>query len=500
MRALRCPACAHASDERPGARCPRDGRVLVTAATLVKHPGDAMLGTAIDDRYLIYDVIGAGGMGSVYKAIQRPLGRVVAVKTIRPRVPASGEAGQIDPEQSARFLLEARLQARLDNPGLVAIFDFGTTAEGVLYMVQAFVDGASLQSIIDSDGALSPARALGLAAQIAAALASAHDAGLLHRDIKPANVMVQDDRRGAESVRVIDFGIAKVIDEERAAMSVVAEHETHEGTLIGTPSYMAPEQLGGAGTVGPQTDVYAIGATLYQMLTGEPPYRGATFLQIALKQLHSPVPTLPVGALTGLQPIIERAMAKEPADRWADGGAMAAALRQAIEDLEPGSATGHAPGGRLGAAAHAAPDPFAATGVNEGPLAEPEATPPSTSPLTPARQAVIRPALVALAGVMLLGVGWWAWHPTGAGNGSALEPGASSAPDASVSLASQVAVPDAAGSPARDATASVATDAAPTPEAAPVSDAAPPEPPDAAAAPTRRPRRRGKSWATPLPP
>ncbi|MBX7211792.1 MAG: serine/threonine protein kinase [Verrucomicrobiaceae bacterium] len=207
--------------------------------------------------YAVQSLVGRGGMGAVYRGMQRSLDRPVAIKVLPPEV-----AGR-DPQFAARFQQEARAMARLSHPHIVPVHDFGETPDGMLYFVMEFIDGTDLQRIIKSEGHLSPRKAAAIIAQVCDALEFAHENGIVHRDIKPSNVMV--DQRG--QVKVADFGLAKSLE----AKDILTTAATMTGTIMGTLAYMAPEQAQGK-KVDHRADIYSVGAMFYEMLTGEVPH------------------------------------------------------------------------------------------------------------------------------------------------------------------------------------------------------------------------------------
>ena len=269
-------------------------------------------GCALDDRYELRAIIGEGAFGRVYEGFDRRLARSVAVKVIKPW-------WADDPEWVATFERETRLLARVSDPGIIQIFDVGHAAEG-LYYVAELVDGESLASRLRR-GPLPAWEACEVAAQLCRALAGAHAQRIVHRDVKPANIMLSAEGR----VKVGDFGVARL-----------AEGST-DGTapsIVGTPRYMAPEQGRGRSTT-PATDVYSAGVVLYEMLSGAPPFTATSFVELALLHLQDPPPPLSPRLPASLVQIVDRALAKDPARRFADGGEMAEALLEAAEAPPP---------------------------------------------------------------------------------------------------------------------------------------------------------------------
>ena len=266
-------------------------------------------GCALDGRYELHELIGEGAFGRVYRGLDRRLARPVAVKVIKPWWAE-------DPDWALNFEREAQLLARVNDPGIVQIFDVGQAAEG-LYYVAELVDGESLADRLRG-GALPPWEACAIAEQLCRALAKAHAQSVVHRDVKPGNVLISDDGR----VKVGDFGVA-----------LLAEGSTDAGTatVVGTPRYMAPEQAQGRPST-PATDVYSVGVVLYEMLSGAPPFTGRTVAELALSHVGDEPPPLGPEVPASLELIVERALSKNPADRYEDGRMMAVALAQAGDE------------------------------------------------------------------------------------------------------------------------------------------------------------------------
>jgi Serine/threonine protein kinase len=248
-------------------------------------------------------------MATVWRGEDPLLARAVAVKTLDPRL-AEDEALRI------RFRREAVAAAAVAHPNIVATYDTGED-DGVAYIVMELVEGATLRQAIDLHGALPPARAADIAAQVADALAAAHARGLVHRDVKPSNVLVQLDGR----VKVTDFGIAKAADQ-------AAEDLTRTGSVLGTARYLAPEQLEGQ-PVDERADVYSLGLVLFEMLTGRAPFGADTEIATAVARLTTPSPRVAESRpdiAPGLAHVVDRALARNPDDRWPNAAAMRDAL------------------------------------------------------------------------------------------------------------------------------------------------------------------------------
>jgi eukaryotic-like serine/threonine-protein kinase len=274
-------------------------------------------GRALDERYELHALIGEGTFGRVYEGRDRRLDRPVAVKVIKPWWAE-------DPDWAATSEREARMLARVSDPGIVQIFDVGRAPEGVYY-VSELVDGENLAARLQR-GPLAPWEACGVAAQLCRALARAHAQRIVHRDVKPANILLSTEGR----VKVGDFGVARL-----AEGSTEGNHAHPPPSIVGTPRYMAPEQGRGLPTT-PATDIYSVGVVLYEMLAGRPPFHGETVVELALRHLQDPPPPLPAHVPGALMAITERALAKDPSGRYADGAEMAEALMQARRQSDAG--------------------------------------------------------------------------------------------------------------------------------------------------------------------
>lgn len=262
----------------------------------------------LGDRYRLEDVLGSGGMATVWRGWDLRLGRAVAIKTL-------DHAGLSDPSAAERFDREARTVARLTHPNIVAVYDVGTQ-DGIGYLVMELIGGVSVASLLDG-GPLPVRQAAAIAAQTCDALGAAHSAGVIHRDVKPANIMVTP----AGAVKVCDFGIARQLH--------AAGHTlTAPNSAIGTSDFMAPEQATGD-SVDARTDLYALGCVLYAMLTGRPPFTGDSPVGVIYQHLHNaptPVRSLRADVPAELAALIGQLLAKDPTDRPADHRRVLAAL------------------------------------------------------------------------------------------------------------------------------------------------------------------------------
>jgi serine/threonine protein kinase len=267
--------------------------------------------TEIDGRYVVEKKLGAGAMGTVYKARDKELGRLVAIKTIRFEGIAASSASLED--LLKRFKQEAKVAANLKHPNIVMLYDWRST-EGLTYLSMEFVDGVGLDRLIASSGKLPLERTAAIGAQVADALAYAHKHGVVHRDIKPANIMIE----AGDRVKVTDFGIAKMTD-------AGAEHLTVTGSLLGTPSYMSPEQARG-GALDGRSDLFAVGCILYEMVARQKAFRGESITALIFKIITEeprPLRELDPNVPDEMLRIISKALAKAPESRYQTGRELA---------------------------------------------------------------------------------------------------------------------------------------------------------------------------------
>src|SRR5438067_11013518 len=274
-----------------------------------------MVGDVIAERYELEELVGSGGMSSVYKAHDRLLERDVALKVLHSHFLA-------DEEYVERFRREARAVAQLSHPNIVTVIDRGE-ADGHQFIVFEYVDGENLKELIRRVGPLPVRQAVQLALAVAEGLAFAHEHGLVHRDVKPQNVLLN----GEGETKVTDFGIARSLDVEHGM--------TQTGTVMGTGDYITPEQASGR-PVDAHTDVYSLGVVLHELLTGEVPFPGDNFVAVAMKHINEPPPDLlekrPDVPLR-VAAIVDRALQKDPADRFPSMHAFAAELDAALHEL-----------------------------------------------------------------------------------------------------------------------------------------------------------------------
>ena len=275
-----------------------------------------MQGEVIAGRYELLELIGKGGMSSVYKAHDRLLDRQIAVKILHPHFTE-------DEEYVERFRREARSVAQLSHPNIVTVIDRGED-EGRQYIVFEYVEGENLKQLLERTGPMPVTDALELAVQMGRALAFAHSRGLVHRDVKPQNVLLNADGQA----KMTDFGIARSVDVQGVTIT---------GTVLGTSEYIAPEQARGQ-QVDSQTDVYSLGVVLYELLAGGVPYEGETFVTVALKHVNEPLPSV-LDRRPDVPPrvamAVERAMAKSPDDRFGSMNAFVDELQACLAEVDP---------------------------------------------------------------------------------------------------------------------------------------------------------------------
>jgi len=354
---------------------------LQSNPTVAEQKPVAMIGCEIAGRYRLRSKLGEGAMGAVYEAEQLSLKRAVAVKVLKPGL-ASSEL------LLRRFNAEAEAVAKLKHPNTVTIHDFGQDTDGSLFIAMELIEGRSLRAVIQNAAPFSIQRALAIASQIAASLADAHAQEIVHRDLKPDNVMLQERGRTRDIVRVLDFGIAKLRDEEGAPNTQL----TQDGDMVGTPQYMAPEQIR-AEAIDGRTDIYALGCILYEMVTGTLPHEATTVMALVSKHLlDKPIPPSQRRPDLDVPPAIDElilgAMAKDPAARPATMELFGAQIASVLETLRP--------------------DSMLQGAVGDRPTIQQPAVPAVTSPATAKPS---RTALLVVVGLLVVaggGVGVWA--------------------------------------------------------------------------------------------
>lgn len=285
------------------------------------HPRDPSIGRVLDNKYRIEGLIAKGGMGIVYRATQLAVHRLVAIKVLRPTGPVDGESAQ---SMVVRFEREAIATSRLQHPNCVRLYDYGQTSDGLLYLVMEYLDGPTLKEVLRASGTLAPARAAKILSQIAKALAEAHKLGIVHRDLKPDNVFLLSFEGESDFVKVVDFGIARMMMDD-SGISL-----TQSGFAVGTPTYMSPEQILDRPTTG-ASDLYALGVLSFELLTGVPPFRAGGHHALHYKHVHDPPPPLIIPSVsatvaTAWTALLQRLLAKESTARPKDATTVAMAL------------------------------------------------------------------------------------------------------------------------------------------------------------------------------
>src|SRR5262245_29227643 len=261
---------------------------------------DPLLGKVLADRFEMLDRIGEGGMGTVYRARQLSVDRIVAIKVLNPQIAN-------DPQWVPRFLNEAKACSKLQHPNTVRLIDFGQTREGLLFMAMEFLDGQSIRAAIDRFGRMQPARVMKIISQCCQSLSEAHSFGIIHRDIKPDNIFLVTLGGQPDYVKILDFSVAKLKQASGSAM------QTQAGVVFGTPNYMSPEQGRGL-PLDARSDIYALGIVAYEMLMGRPPFTSQNPMEVLAMHVRTPVPPL-AGVPDRVAHIVMRALAKEPAQR-----------------------------------------------------------------------------------------------------------------------------------------------------------------------------------------
>jgi serine/threonine protein kinase len=307
-----CPQCG-AEFGSAAQFCPHDGQVLRS-----KTSRQDLVGQVLGDRYLVLQKLGEGGMGEVYLAEHVKIGRRCAVKVMR-------RALMSDPDAAGRFRREAQNASRISHPNIATIYDFGETRDGVVYLAMEYIHGRTLSEILAYDGALPSERAVSIARQVADALGAAHDLGIVHRDLKPDNIMVAQGRDGSDIIKVVDFGIAKAMMDLRGQL-------TRTGFVLGTPAYMSPEQIIGDPLDG-RSDLYSLGCILFEMLTGQVTFAGASGESMVNRRLSEPPPhprRVNGRVSKALDEVVVKMLARSPVDRYQTAAELTSALAAAI--------------------------------------------------------------------------------------------------------------------------------------------------------------------------
>ncbi|MBI2892898.1 MAG: protein kinase [Deltaproteobacteria bacterium] len=286
---------------------------------------DPLIGRAVGS-YTIEERIGEGGMCVVYRAVKRPAGRVVALKVMR-------RQWTDDPQTPKRFLREARISASLSNPNTVAIFDFGEAEGGTLFIAMELLAGSTLAKLLRPGASLAPAAAADIAEQVCLSLIEAHGKGIVHRDLKPENIFLETRADGTRLVKVLDYGLARVI--EAGTDLQVHTVLTRIGTIMGTPAYMSPEQARGD-PVDARSDLFSLGVVLYEMLTGRRPFVDKNPQRLIEKLKTEPPPPLDTpGVPLGLETLVMQLLEKDPEARPASARSVCGVLRAVLDLPQP---------------------------------------------------------------------------------------------------------------------------------------------------------------------
>src|ERR1700704_6239947 len=317
MTAITCAGCTHAYVES-ALFCPNCGRPKVREAS-----ADALIGKLLGERFQVQELIGQGGSGTIYRAEHVTLRRKVAVKVLHNELARDDLAVE-------RFRREATTVAEIDNEHIVEIHDFGRTPDGRLYLAMELLEGETLDTVLARDRQLSVERAADVLIQVGEALMEAHAIGYVHRDIRPRNIYLSVRRGKANFIKLLDFGLAKLVETEGQAAS------TSLGMTFGDPRYMSPEQARGD-RIDRRADIYQLGCVAYEMLTGAPPFSGNRVFDILTKQvteIPQPLPTRRPGVPLWMEAAVAKMLAKDPENRFATTTRMVEALRRGLDTGE----------------------------------------------------------------------------------------------------------------------------------------------------------------------
>ncbi len=285
---------------------------------------DPMIGRVVAERFHIVDHVASGGMGSIYRARQEPLGREVAFKILEM---GGGPGAQ---EFRKRFKLEASACAKLSHSNIVRIFDFGITDDHIYFIAMELIEGRSLIDLLRTESPMRPSRALHILRQVVSGLTEAHEQGIIHRDIKPENILITTNGDDADFVKLVDFGLVKEAGNTDSA--------TRTGYIIGSPYYMPPEQIEGLTETDHRSDIYPLGIILFNMLSGRRPFERKGTPAILFAQMHEPIP--PVASMdptlrvpASLEAVLQKCVQKKPADRYETMRELGEALKACEADV-----------------------------------------------------------------------------------------------------------------------------------------------------------------------
>ena len=291
------------------------------------HP-DPLVGKTLDGRFRIVEKLGAGGMGTVYKAVQAPLDRLVALKVLN-----ANYDSKRDPGFQRRFFLEASVTSKLKHPNTITVIDYGKTEDNIYYIAMEYVEGITLAQVVATEGSVEWSRSLNIAQQVCRSLREAHKAGIIHRDLKPANVMICNEETDHDLVKVLDFGLVKSFQPDSPHAKEAASAElTQAGVFLGSPQYMAPEQA--RNLADPRSDIYSLGVVMYQMMMGRPPFVAEQSIDVIVKHMkEAPPPFREVRPDLDIPPEVEavvlRCLEKDPARRFQSMDELLEGMRRA---------------------------------------------------------------------------------------------------------------------------------------------------------------------------
>src|SRR3954466_5103925 len=317
MTTIHCAGCQHAYIET-ALFCPNCGRPRVREALT-----DPLLGKVLGERFLVQELLGQGGSGTIYRAEHVTLRRKVAIKVLHNELSRDDLAVE-------RFRREATTVAEIDNEHIVEIHDFGRAPDGRLYLAMELLEGETLDHVLAREKTLSIEKAADILIQVGEALMEAHAIGYVHRDLRPRNVYLAVRRGKANFVKLLDFGLAKLVETDAQAAS------TSLGMTFGDPRYMSPEQARGD-RIDRRADIYQLGCVAYEMLTGAPPFTGNRVFDILTKQVTeapAPLPTRRPGTPLWMEAAVAKMLAKDPENRFATTSRMVEALRRGLDTGE----------------------------------------------------------------------------------------------------------------------------------------------------------------------
>ena len=310
-----CPVCAKEYSDTT--------TLCVVDATVLQRPEDPLVGQTLAEKYLIEQLIKRGGMGAVYRGKHVLMDKTVAIKVLRPSL-------ALDDAVVARFSREAKAASRISHPHAVSVTDFGEAENGVVFLVMEYLDGQTLKEVIRREGAMPLERVVEIIRQVAGALDAAHQQGVVHRDLKSDNIMIAQTH-AVDWAKVLDFGIAKIQQPEGLRDVEITE----ANLVVGTPQYMSPEQCSQTHPLDARSDVYSLGVIVYEMLAGRVPFTGESPTVIMMKQVQDAPPSLLAARPdlpAGIGEVVERALAKQPVDRFQTAGELFEALSQAAAE------------------------------------------------------------------------------------------------------------------------------------------------------------------------